>query len=298
MPDIQEVASGAYSVATDIRTHALGAVAVAAKAATTLPYAWPIVGFMLMAIADPDAQDRGAEQWLNPNSVITWPTANNAGSPFIGPPVQQEWHPPMAASPAARQDGSSDIAYLRSELNRLGREIGQSGDWEGRAYTSFMEKINELDGHLEALDRNRAGTGDTLKCTATGCRVLMYTFLVIAGILVTLQWFVIWSQTHPLTGQAAHIQAMRAVAQMSEKLSTWVTNHRTLMTTATLSLMGAAVLYNQFAKDLPGLQAVSASTPNLMEASAMWDPTTANIVDSPQSQFNPGQFDMGPEFGF
>ncbi|MEU6713217.1 hypothetical protein ABZ897_17175 [Nonomuraea sp. NPDC046802] len=255
-----------------------------------------------IAFANPDEQDGAGNQWLNPQTVNGWPmpAAGGRGTPFMGSQVQQEWHPPMAATPATRQEGSSDIAFLRSELRRLGREIGQSGDWEGRAYSSFMEKIDVLDGHLDTLDRNRVGTGETLKTTAFGYRCVIGFCDAVAAVLQVLSMRVIATRGMGPQALLNETATMRFVYQMNKTASEVLSKHQTFVRRATIGLIAAGVLYNQFAKDLPGLQAVSASTPNLMEASTMWDPTNADIVDSPESQFDSSQINQGilPEVGF
>src|SRR5262249_48808513 len=137
------------------------ALALATAAAVVMPYASPFAGLIGMMVADPHAQDQAGEQWLNPTAVNIRPDTDPPKKPpgFIGP---------VAKVRADHQAGTSDIAYLRSELQRLTNEIGASKDWEGRAYTSFKEKLGVLDEHLRTLDDNRTGCGNTLKCSASG----------------------------------------------------------------------------------------------------------------------------------
>ncbi|RVX47354.1 hypothetical protein EDD27_10284 [Nonomuraea polychroma] len=259
------------------------ALGLATAAAVVMPYAWPIVGLMGLMVADPFAQDQAADQWLNPHSVNISPAS---ASPLFAGGGQQEWRPPMAA-PAA-----SDIAALRGELQRLTKEIGEAGDWEGRAYQSFKDKVDVLDGHLATLDENRTGCGNTLRCTAQGYHVLMSVCIIVGAFLEALAVFVLacrMSVAGALQGEAA---AMRAVVGLHNSVSTVFKNHWKLIMKATGILGIAGIAYNQFAKDLPGLQAVSASKPNLMEASAIYDAASLDMVDSPESKFDTGQFEQ------
>ncbi|MDP4506632.1 hypothetical protein [Nonomuraea turcica] len=265
------------------------AVGFATAAAMVMPYAWPLVGLMTLMVADPFAQDQGADQWLNPHSVNI---SSASASPLITGGEQQEWRPPMAA-PAG-----SDIAFLRSELQRLTREIGQGENWEGRAYQSFKDKVDVLDGHLATLDENRIGCGNTLRCTAQGYHVLMSVCIIVGAFLVELAVFVNVCRMSVAGAAPGEASAMRAVLGLHNAVSTVFKSHWKLVLKATGILGVAGIAYNQFAQDLPGLQAVSASKPNLMEASAIYDPSSVDIVDNPKSEFDLEQPSLMPEMGW
>ncbi|MFC5826695.1 hypothetical protein [Nonomuraea insulae] len=257
----------------------LTAVAMATSAAVIMPYAWPLVGLMSMLAADPHAQNAGAEEWLNPKSV-------NVGA---------------SGEAAEGKDSGSDIAALRSELKRIGKQIGEDGDWEGRAYQSFKDKIDVLDGHLATLDESRVGTGNTLKATAQGFHVLMQICVIVGGFLEALALFVMTARMTVAGAAPGEAAAMRAVMGLHQSVSTIFKNHWKLVLKATVILGIAGVAYNQFSHDLPGLQAASAKAPNLIEASAIYDPSSVDIVDDPQSQFDTSKMEdpsLMPDFGF
>jgi hypothetical protein len=277
----------------------IGAQATATTAAVVMPYAWPIVGLMGLLIADPAEQHRAAEQWLDKNSVSIAGGPSSTGSPFVQQ-TRQEFHPPMV-EPARPDAGTSDLAYLRSELRRLSKDIGSSDDWAGRAYSSFLEKVEVLDGHLATLDSNREGTGNTLKASAQGFHALMVFCVAIAAALAALAAYVSLARASVAWAAPAEGQAFSFVTTMHTTMKEVFANHWKLVLKASVILGLAGVAYNQFAQDLPGLQAVSGSKPNLMEASAVYNPAEADIGDSPESQFDTSQMESAsplPEFGW
>ncbi|MFC4115553.1 hypothetical protein [Nonomuraea zeae] len=276
----------------------IGAQATATAAAFVMPYTYPIVGLMGLLIADPAEQHRAAEQWLDKNSVNIGPATTTNGSMFSQP---QEFHPPMVApARAENSSGLSDLAYLRSELSRLSREIGNSEDWAGRAYKSFLEKVDVLDGHLATLDSNREGCGNTLKCSAQGFHALMIFCVAVAGVLAALASYVLLARATAF-GALAEGQAVSISTTLHTTMKQVFASHWKLVLKASVILGLAGVAYNQFAQDLPGLQAVSGSKPNLMEASAIYNPAEADIADSPESALDTSQLEGSsplPEFGW
>ncbi|MET8005778.1 hypothetical protein [Nonomuraea glycinis] len=277
-------------------------MATASAAAFILPYASPIVGMMGLLVADPAEQDRGAEQWLNTTPIDAGPKPGPVGSPVA---AQQEWRPPMAAPAAAAGSehaaGASDLTYLRGELKRLTREIGNDKGWAGRSYKSFLEKVEVLDGHLATLDSNRMNCGNTLKCSAAGTHALVMFCVALSVALTALASYVLLLRSTAslamLTGEA---QAISVVENLHMTMKTVFTNHWKLVLKASAILGVAAIAYNQFTQDLPGLEAVSGAKPDLMEASVIWDPTKADMIDNPESQFDASKLEDSfmPEFGF
>lgn len=276
----------------------LGAVATATAAAVILPYASPIVGLMGLLIADPAEQDRAADQWLN-----TTPIDAGAKPGPVGQTAAQEWRPPMAApasSKGVHAPGASDLTYLRGELKRLSREIGSNKEWAGRGYNSFLEKVDVLDGHLATLDSNRMNTGSTLKASAQGTHALVLCCVAIAAVLTTLAAYVTMLRATATLALAGEAQAIGVVESLHITAKAIFTSHWKLVLKASVLLGVAAVAYNQFTQDLPGLEAVSGTAPNLVEASAIWNPAASDVVDDPQSQFDAAKLDDSfmPEFGF
>lgn len=276
----------------------LGAVAAAALAAVAMPYASPIVGLMGLLIADPAEQDRAANQWLNTTPIDAGPQSGPMGTPV----TQQEWRPPMAAPASARGEhaaGTSDLTYVRDELKRLSEEIGKDEGWAGKGYQSFLEKVKVLDKHLETLDKNRVNCGNTLKCSAQGTHALVWVCANIAGLLVELAIYVSYMRA-TAAAIGGEVQAINFVMRLHTTMKTVFTQYWKKVVGASAILGGAAIAYNQFAQDLPGLEAVSGAKPNLMEASAVWDPTKSDMTDNPEAQFDVGELDdsLMPEFGF
>ncbi|NJP98243.1 hypothetical protein HCN51_53980 [Nonomuraea sp. FMUSA5-5] len=274
------------------------ALGTASMAAFIMPYAWPVVGLIGMMSGDPQEQDRGAEEWLNPRSVNNWPTYAPATS-LTSAQQQQQWHPPMAAHPTPGDQ--SDLAFLRSELKRLAKEVGDAGDWAGQAYESFIEKVNVLDKHLAALDDNRVGTGNTLKASAQGYNAILMVCVAVAAVLAALAVFVQFCRGSLVNAAAGEANAMRAVMKVHEAVSAAFKQHWKLVLKVSLILSAAGVAFNQFTQNLPGIATVKADKPNLIEAKALWDPTTADIVDDPQSKLDAAQLEQPsimPEFGW
>ncbi|MEV0380004.1 hypothetical protein [Nonomuraea sp. NPDC050643] len=265
------------------RTHFMVVLGIATAASAIMPYAYPIVGLMWLLVSDPGEQDRAADQWLDKTPV-------NVATPVpLVKPKEQDWHPPMLPSSQSGA-GGSDLAVLRSELKRMSKEIGETEDWNGRSYDSFLKKVEVLDKHLDTLDRNRAGCGDTLKCSAQAFHALVSVCTGIAYILNALALFVLVARTNPW-GLAAELRVLQVVKKLHDILMAVFKSHLKLVAKATVILGVAGVAYNQFAKDLFGLQAVSGSKPNLTEASAMYNAASADIEDDPASQFDTGKFE-------
>jgi hypothetical protein len=277
----------------------LGAVATATAASVILPYASPLVGMMGLLVADPAEQDRAADQWLNTTPIDAGPKPGP-----VGPSVaQQEWRPPMAAPASTGGEhaaGASDLTYLRGELKRLSREIGNDEGWAGKSYTSFLEKVQVLDGHLATLDSNRMNCGNTLKCSAQGTHALVMFCVAVAAALTGLATYItVLRATASLAMVTGEAQVIGMVENLHVTMKTVFTNHWKLVLKASALLGVAAIAYNQFTQDLPGLEAVSGEKPNLMEASAIWDPTKSDMIDNPEAQFDTAELDTGmPEFGF
>ncbi|WP_433437721.1 hypothetical protein [Nonomuraea sp. CA-141351] len=278
------------------------ALAAAGLAAVIMPYALPIVGLMSLLIADPAEQHRAAEQWDN-KTPVNIQQADNKG-----------WHPPMAAGvtpatqkplgvlvPASSTGGSSDLAYLRGELKRMTKEIGESKEWAGRGYSSFVEKVNELDKQLDTLDSNRVACGDTLKCSATAFHVVAVICDIVAGLLTVMAGIVAAVRFVP-GGQAWDLAAIKWVMTVYRTLLSVFKAHWKMIMKVTLMLGLAGTAFNQFTKDLPFLKAMpSTGTPNLVQASAIWDPSKADIVKDPQSDIPTTGLDQPsllPEIGF
>ncbi|WP_049570669.1 hypothetical protein [Nonomuraea sp. SBT364] len=255
------------------RTIFMTALGTATAAALFVPYALPIVGLLATMLGDPAEQHRASEQWLNTT--------------------------PVDAAPESAGSGQSDLAFLRTELQRMTREIGQNDGWEGKAYASFQEKVNVLDQHLATLDQNRISCGNTLSCTAQGFHVLTLVASAVAAALTVLAAFVAICRTSVVAAPEGETIALTTSQRLYAAVARIYANHGKLIAKAGLIMSIAGVAYNQFAQELPGLQAVSGEKPNLIEASAMWDPSTSDMVDNPQAQFDPGQMESPmPEFGF
>ncbi|MEV4220099.1 hypothetical protein [Nonomuraea sp. NPDC049725] len=269
----------------------ISAVAAVGAASVILPYARPIGMLMSLLISDPAEQDRGGDQWLDKTPV-------NVGPAVVGPVAAGSKQAPDGRS--AHANGVTDLAYVRAELKRLGKEIGENEGWEGRAYTSFTEKINVLDGHLAKLDQNRVSAGNALKCSAACYHVLTLVCDAIGLILLALAGYVaIMRPTPPPANATAEATAISIVARLHFMLQGIMTKHRKLIYKATLIFGALAVGYNQFSQDLPGLQALPSEKPNLMEASVLWDASKSDLIDNPQAELDPGKIDSPmPDFGF
>ncbi|MEU6778012.1 hypothetical protein ABZ912_02330 [Nonomuraea angiospora] len=271
--------------------------AATAAATIVMPYAAPILGLMSLVIADPAEQARAADQWNDKTPVN------------IGQADNKDWHPPMAAgakpaqqtpllAPPGNSGGASDLAYLRGELKRMAKEIGDNSDWAGRGYASFVQKVNELDAQLDKLDNNRVACGETLKCSATAFHVVAVLCDVVAGILTVMAGIVLAVRFVP-GGQAWEAAIIRGVMSTYKCLQTVFKNHWKLVMKVTLYLGLAGTAFNQFTKDLPFLKAMpSTGAPNLVNASAIWDPSKADIVKNPTPQMPSVDDSMIPEFGF
>ncbi|SPL88195.1 unnamed protein product [[Actinomadura] parvosata subsp. kistnae] len=248
----------------------IGAVVTITSLSGVMPYVLPIAGLMSTLIADPAEQHRAATQWLDETPID------------IGP----EYGPTTPSAPAVHADGVSDLTYVRNELKRLSKQIGESEDWQGRAYTSFLDKVAEFDGHLQTLENNRSGCGHTLKCSATAFHALMGVCVALAGILGALAAFLIVARSTP-AGPAVEAKAIGIVVRLHRLLSSVVKNHWKLVRRVGLILTSAGVTLNQLTRDLPLVKPVSAARPDLLEARAIWDPAQADIVDDPQAAFDP-----------
>ncbi|MGN9836767.1 hypothetical protein ACTMTI_01460 [Nonomuraea sp. H19] len=273
-----------------------GALAAAMLSLTVMPYAYPVVGLIgFFEGADPKEQHRAAEQWLNETPVDMGPAAP-VGVLVTGP---QKWHPPMAEPGRSDQSaGVSDLTYLRSELKRLTREIGEAGDWAGRAYSSYVKKVEELDGYLVKLESNRVNCGNTLKCSATGFHVLIGFCVGVAGVLTALALWVTMAKINFAYSVMVQQQAVSRVLDLHDLVSKVFSNHWKLVMRVSVILAGAGIIANQAAKDLPGLSAVEAKNPNLIEAGAMWKADKADIVDAPEKMKEPKMPSMFPEVGW
>jgi hypothetical protein len=278
---------------------ALAAALVSLKA---MPYAYPVVGLIgFFEGSDPKEQHRAAEQWLNETPVDMGPAAPLG---VLAPGRQQEWRPPMVDLPRSDQPvGVSDLAYLRSELKRMTRDIGEAEGkegpaWAGRAYASYVKKVEELDGYLVTLENNRVNCGNTLKCSATGFHVLIGFCVAVAGVLTALALWVTLAQINFAYSVMVHRQAVSRVLDLHDLVSKVFANHWKLVMRVSVMLAGAGIIANQAAKDLPFLSAVEAKNPNLIEASAMWKADKADIVDAPEKIKEPKMPSMFPEVGW
>ncbi|MEV6031669.1 hypothetical protein AB0L65_11005 [Nonomuraea sp. NPDC052116] len=262
-------------------TASLGGVLAAA---TVLPYAYPIAGLMGLLVSDPAAQYRAADQWLNETPVGMGPEKGSTAQ----------------SGPAVHKKGVSDLAYLRSELKRLSKDIGESEEWLGRGYNSFLKKVEELDGHLDTLDRNRVDCGNTLRCSALAFRVLEGFCALVSACLVSLAMYVAPLRLTP-AGPSAEAVAINWVTRLHNVMAKILENHLKLVVKGTLILAGGSVIYNQLAHELPGMRPVSLEKPKLLDAKAMWNAADADISDDPESKLDTGalkQPSLLPEIGW
>ncbi|MET7329176.1 hypothetical protein [Nonomuraea sp. NPDC005650] len=273
------------------------ALAATAAACVVMPYALPILTLMSLVIADPAEQARAADQW-NDKTPVGMQQADNKG-----------WHPPMAAGAkpnqnlslvpmAATSTASSDLDYLRSELKRMTKEIGESSEWAGRGYSSFVQKVNELDVQLEKLDNNRIACSESLKCSATAFHVIAVMCDVVAGLLTVMAGIVLAVRFIP-GAQEWELAIIRWVMTLHKLLMGVFKKHWKLIMKITVMLGLAGTAFNQFTQDLPFLKAMpSKGTPNLVEASVIWDPSKADMVKNPTPQMPAMDDSMIPEIGF
>ncbi|MFI7127458.1 hypothetical protein ACIBQ1_17305 [Nonomuraea sp. NPDC050153] len=271
--------------------------AATAAACVVMPYALPILTLMSLVIADPGEQARAADQW-NDGTPVGMQQADNKG-----------WHPPMAAGakpnqslplvPMAPSTTSSDLAYLRSELKRMAKEIGENSDWVGRGYSSFVQKVNEFDVQLEKLDNNRIACGESLKCSATAFHVIAVLCDVVAGLLTVMMGIVLAVRFVP-GAQGWELAIIRWVMTLHKVLMGVFKKHWKLIMKITVILGLAGVGLNQFMQDLPFLKALPSQKPNLAEARVMWDASKADLAKDPTAPLDAGQAVPGvmPEFGF
>ncbi|GAA3242593.1 hypothetical protein [Nonomuraea helvata] len=262
----------------------LQAKLIASGATYVLPYAAPLVGMLLMAVGDSAEQHRAAQQWLNETPVDAGP----------------KYGPTAKTAPAVHASGVSDLAYLRNELQRLSRQIGESEEWLGRAYDSFLEKVKELDANLQKLDNNRTACGNTLKCSAAVYFALTMFFYAIAVILAGLAAWVVYMRSTAI-GLGVEPQAISQVVKLHETVSKVVQQHSRGVIKASAIIAAAGVALNQIAKDLPFVDPVKVEKPKMLEAKAMWDSAKLDIIDDPQSGLDTGQFkqpSIMPEVGW
>ncbi|SEG99431.1 hypothetical protein SAMN05444920_11336 [Nonomuraea solani] len=256
--------------------------AATAAACVVMPYALPILALMSLMIADPAEQHRAAEKWLDESPVDMGAQGGDSKTPAT-----------------ASGGGGSDLAFLRGELKRLSKEIGEKDEWEGRSYTSFLEKVNDLDGQLEKLDHTRAATGDTLKCSATLFHVLAVLCAIVGNLLAIMAGMLLAARFTP-AAPAWEAMIIRQVISMHKVLKTIFSKHWKMIMKVTAMIGIAGVAFNQFTQDMPFIKAMPGKVkPNLIEAGAIYDSTKVDIVDSPASQMNLGDMDSPiPEFGF
>ncbi|MFI6733804.1 hypothetical protein ACIBI9_12810 [Nonomuraea sp. NPDC050451] len=260
--------------------------AATAAACVVMPYALPILTLMSLVIADPAEQARAADQWNN-RTPVGMQQADNKG-----------WHPPMAAGakpnmslvPMATSTSSSDLDYLRSELKRMAKEIGDSSEWAGRGYSSFVQKVNELDVQLEKLDNNRIGCAESLKCSATAFHVVAVLCDVVAGLLTVMMGIVLAVRFIP-AAQGWELAIIRWVMSLHKCLMEVFKKHWKLIMKITVMLGLAGTAFNQFMQDLPFLKAMPSVKPNLAQASVMWDASKADLVKDPNPNLDVGQVD-------
>ncbi|SDK24287.1 hypothetical protein SAMN05421874_106106 [Nonomuraea maritima] len=274
-------------------TNFLGAVAIASLAATIMPYASPLAALMGMLVSDPAEQDRGADLWLDQ-------TPSDAGQPAVLITTEkQEWRPPMAA------EGPMDLQSLRSELQRLAQQIGESGDWKGRAYESFQEKVQLLDQHLTTLENNRRASGEALKSSAQATHCLMMFCYAFSALLALLARYVLVARAGAAisvpTWLNAERQAITLTAEWHKTLSRIFAQHWKIVLKVSAIMAAVGVGLNQYTRDLPLLSAVPDKQPNLLEAAAIYDPAASDLVDDPQSQFDASKLEdasIMPEIGW
>ncbi|MFG6192992.1 hypothetical protein [Nonomuraea sp. JJY05] len=270
---------------------------VTAAATAIIPYALPILGLMSLVLADPGEQDRAGDQWndktpvnISQNDQKGWHPPMAAGAK----PAQQTWNVPMTASSSQ----ASDLSYLRGELKRLVKEIGDAGEWAGQGYSSFTQKVLELDGQLEKLDNTRVACGDTLKCSAAAYHFLAQLCMIVSTLMGTLAAFVAITYATPANVQA-QVTAIKTVQSVYKSMLASFKSHWKLVAKVTVYMGLAATAYSQFTKDLPFLKAMpSTGTPNLVDASVIWDPSKADMVKNPTPQMPNVDDGMIPEFGF
>jgi len=253
------------------------ALYTATAATFVMPYAAPLVAIMALFNMDPPEQQRAAEQWLDSTPVGV--ETVDGGEPAAG--------------------GGGDIATLRAELRRMVQEIGQE-DWKGLSYATFREKVETLDQHLEQLDRNRQAAGNTLETSARWSSAILEFFTSIAVVLDGMAAAVLVSRVHPIALAAVTRHTLLGVQMMHRSAMELARNHAKFMLKGTLLLTAASVAYSQFTHDLPGLKAVKGETPNVLEASTMYNPSSGNFDTLPAAEIDQSELKKSPipEFGF
>ncbi|NJP96715.1 hypothetical protein HCN51_46055 [Nonomuraea sp. FMUSA5-5] len=111
-------------------------------------------------------------------------------------------------------------------------------------------QVAEFDGHLQTLENNRTGCGNTLKCSAAAFHMLAMFCVVLAGLLATLAAYVVVVRPTP-AGPAAEAQAIGTVGRLHLSLSSVIKNHWKLVLKAGLIMSAAGVTLSQLTRDLP-----------------------------------------------
>jgi hypothetical protein len=260
----------------------MGAFVAATSTLVFMPYAYPLAALLgSMVGADPHSMTQAADQWHDKTPV-------HAG-PAYGP---QAWK-------GVQSQGVSDLTYLRSELKRLSKQIGEK-DWKGKAYASFTEKVDDLDDQLAKLETNRTGTGDTLNSAAQLYHGLAIFCMSVAGVMLALASYLFVARALSVPG-TADAQVIKFIKDLQIAVQKVLSKHAKMTFKVSLILGAAAVAYNQFSHSLPLVQAMPGKNPKLIDASAAWDPTQSDIVDNPTAGLDPS--DLGdtsplPDIGF
>ncbi|MFG2077430.1 WXG100 family type VII secretion target [Nonomuraea maritima] len=269
----------------------VNALALATAAAAVMPYASPLVALMGMLVADPREQDRGGDLWLDR-------PPGDADQPVVLIKTEPEWRPPMAAE-------VRNLQHLRTELRQLAQQIGESGDWKGRAYESFLEKVQLLDQHLTTLDDNRRASGEALKSSAQATHYLLMVCEAFAGLLSMLATYVMLARATAAMAAVAALnaerQAITLTAEWHRTLSRIFAQHWKIVLKVSAIMAAVGIGFNQFTQDLPLLSAVPDKRPNVMEAAAIYDVATSDIVDDPRSQLDSSKLEdasIMPEIGW
>ncbi|GAB2916281.1 hypothetical protein ACFMQL_18910 [Nonomuraea fastidiosa] len=253
------------------------ALYTATAATLVMPYAAPVVAIMHLFNMDPPEQQRAADQWLDKTPVGVEPADGKA--------------------PAA--GGGGDIATLRAELKKLVQEVGKE-DWKGQSYATFKEKAEVLDKHLEQLDRNRQAAGNTLETSAKWSTTILQVLTSFALALDAMAAAVLISRVNPIALASVTNYTLLGVRMLHKSAMELLKNHGKFMLKGSLLLTAASVAYSQFTHDLPGLKAVKGETPNLLEAGAMYNPSSGNFDTMPGAELDQSELKKSPipEFGF